>query len=353
MGFKSVPSGKIITAGMLALMTLITTRGNPSGNDEKALQRLFFTIRRKTFYNLISYQGPSNTEKKVLRQAILDLSDANPDSPLNAISDRLGTVDLGLSPFRVGDETLLLLHEKERIRGRGLYMFRKMRLNHRAVLMVPHSYFDRNTGVIGYSAFLNTDADTLMMNSAHRYTGNRKARKDIFGTDVANSSRNHYYHIFKALADCCGRGVFIQLHGYERNFHFGKKASDRDIIISGGQTRGARLRAARSAARHFRDVFPEYRISAFDRSHEGHLGGRMNVHRRYLRIYRDVVFLHVEMNSSFRERIVADAGFAARFHEALNRIFRDDPVQLGKAPEKKKNPKKPKKPKKKESPGPG
>lgn len=284
-------------------------------NSGKSLRKLLYAIRKQTLTDLTQYAPPGFENRKRMKR-LSGAVFAKPESPLPD-NDQKALADLGFAVTgqTVKGQPMAMLHEsKGNYQGGGIYLFRKP-ANRCGILMAPHGFFDVNTSRISVNSFFATNANALLINSAHRYTGNRKAGFDKYGTDLAHRSDNYFFAVFEGVLDQCKTGTVIQLHGYDRPN--AQQTKNLDVIVSAGDDNAPAVSKSSAAAKALRGVFPNRKIAVYGIDIQDKLGGETNVHNRALRNISAFEFLHIEMSESVRTELVENQGTANRFYRAL------------------------------------
>ncbi len=105
-------------------------------------------------------------------------------------------------------------------------------------LQVPHRFYDTHTAKIGYQWFKSDKIQTLMLNTVHRYSGEREAHNEN-PTDFAHSPRNPMVAASRAWAMLNNQFLIIQLHGFTNEKRKDQAARNADVILSTGPTLNA------------------------------------------------------------------------------------------------------------------
>jgi hypothetical protein len=293
--------------------------------DGASLRKKLYSIRKQTLSELKRYRAPDVVQRRSLYLAATELIDTFSKGEKNFPSEMLDKAGFELDLYAEKPGPLAMVAEKpDNYKGGGIYLFRKPDLSRCAVLMAPHGFFDVGTSRIGVDAFFGSSAQTLMINSAHRYTGNRAAKQDKYGSDLAHNRNNFYYSVFTALADSCQTGTFIQIHGFDHPADELAAHKTQNFIVSAGDDEGVLVKTAEKAAEILRKEMPGLKIAVFGQGRKGRLGGETNVHNKYLQGKPNLHFLHLETDPATRERLVKDKKLKAQFHKALDRILGGD-----------------------------
>ncbi len=304
--------------GLMTVQMAFAKQGGQASDCKKKI----YSIRKETLGSLTIYTPPAKSNREQMKSTVADYLARWAKEGTPADPGALHQVPFNASVYQDNEKTYVLIHEQEGIRaGGGLYLFRKPPDQRCEVLMAPHGFFDLYTGRIGVESFFGTRADALLLNSASRYTGNRKSKKDIYGTDVAHRDDNYYFSVFQALADNCSEGVFVQLHGFNTSTYFDKPAEQFDIILSAGDDVGKAVGWAKKASAIFSKEFPKMKIARYGVEIGGLLGGESNVHKRYIAKKKDHLFFHIEMSKELRTKLKDDRAYANMFYKCLDQLL--------------------------------
>jgi hypothetical protein len=221
-------------------------------------------------------------------------------------------------------------------RGHGTYVFRASpargaSLHGPAIIVqAPHAYFEHGTGALAAAVmFAAADAgqapDALMTDSLHRYqqASGARARQIRNPADVCHEPTHLFQDVTAALADG-GPAVFVQIHGFavpgDGTPHGSRRTNYPEIIVSAGRRQGSTIHSTAVA-----DAWAQLLGAAAVRRYPeeiGVLGGSTNVQARLLATRAEAAFVHVELSSSMRARLLADAGERAAWTRALLQALR-------------------------------
>jgi hypothetical protein len=204
----------------------------------------------------------------------------------------------------------VLVEPPERRYGLGSYVFRLGPLapndpRTEYVLQAPHSRYDKHTGSIALSLFVEADgrpARALFVNSVHRYAqadGTRGKREPAEANPAdAAHGKDHPFARATARALQDHPIALVQLHGFERD----TAADDPEIIVSSGRLQPT---AAGSGTHdRLRAGFPELEVAHFGVD-TTRLGATTNVQGHAARTSRRC-FVHIEASEPVRERLRSD-----------------------------------------------
>lgn len=215
----------------------------------------------------------------------------------------------------------VLVEPSDDRRGRGSYVFRIGGLADEGarieyLLEAPHSRFDRHTGNIALSLFIEVDTRpvrALFINSVHRYVhadGTRTKREQP-SANPADAAHRDDHPLARATARVLDDHplALVQLHGFEQDAEF----NDPDVIVGSG--RHEPTRATQATLERLRAAFPELRIGHFGVDAK-RLGGTTNVQGHAARNARRC-FVHIEASEALREQLRSDRGARRRFAKGL------------------------------------
>ena len=218
------------------------------------------------------------------------------------LSDRLAERwrKLGWQATYLKNSNVVLIREMENEqRGRGIYAIR-LKSTSDILLQAPHRFFDERTGRIARKLFVENDIRAVAWNSIHRSK-----------VDISHNDRHYFNAFMNALKQHVAK--VVQIHGFES----GKRQAairDTDLIVSDG-TRFPSRYAIQSTIR-LKESFGRTKARLFPRE-VNELGGTRNSQAALLRGTSGVEFLHVEMDSDFRETIARSASKRQEFADAV------------------------------------
>jgi hypothetical protein len=202
--------------------------------------------------------------------------------------------------------------------GRGSYLFRLGPLRGRTeyLLQAPHSRYDKHTGIIALSMFVEADGQApraLFVNSVHRYAqaDGTRGKREPARANPADATHREDHPLARATARALQAHplALVQLHGFERDM----AANDPEIIVSSGRPQAS---AAGSATiDRLRAGFPELRIGHFGVD-TSRLGATTNVQGHASRSARRC-FVHIEASEAVRDRLRSDRAARRIFSSAL------------------------------------
>ncbi len=185
--------------------------------------------------------------------------------------------------------------------GRGFYVF-SVDSKSRVGLMMPHRYFDKDSGKIGFEIFSRGDFRFAAWNTTHRYggPGRSKAQRDHSG-DLAHAPRSFFTALTRAYARALPKGLLIQLHGFTDKI---KRRGDNgvDAIMSAG---GPATPVVRNILNCFKAAFGRSILLYPDETPL--LGAATNISGKILRHMNHQGFVHIELGAGLRKRLLEDA----------------------------------------------
>ena len=207
---------------------------------------------------------------------------------------------LGWKLTELADHGIVVITEDTgQRRGRGMYVVRRDSQSN-TIIQAPHRFFDKRTGVIARKLFAENDVYAAAWNSSHR--------KQI---DVAHEQKHHFNAFMNALTDRDTK--IIQLHGFESESRSGSIQST-DIILSDSTRFPARF--AMQTAIRLKELLGKKAVRLFPID-VNELGGTKNSQAALLRNAGFHRFLHVELDTDYRNQLVISASKRAEFAKAL------------------------------------
>ena len=226
-----------------------------------------------------------------------------------------------------------LLEPSDRVRGAGAYIFRVAppEPGPMILLQAPHNFYDMGTGRIAAEMFFDPPpgarSRALFTNTIHRYQlapGDKKKRKHN-PADIAHNPQHAFSIATEAFANAAGGARVIQIHGFGARTDDdgeGEPGSVAMVVSAGDEAGSSPLTAALApalAAEFGSDVkrFPE---------DVKFLGATTNAQGRLLRKIDGSEFVHVEMSSDLRKRLLDSAQLRKKLAAIL---FNTNPVRKG------------------------
>lgn len=222
-----------------------------------------------------------------------------------------------------------VLRERGDVRGHGTYVFRAgpdpEARHHGATIIVqaPHAYFERGTGALATAVMLAAGAGqaagVLMTDSLHRYqqASGARSKQARNPADVCHEPTHLFQDVTAALAD--RSGAFVQIHGFAvpgDGTPQGRRRTDHpEIIVSAGSRHGSTLHST-AVADAWAQLFGAPAVRRYPEEIDV-LGGTTNVQARLLRTRAEAAFVHVELSSTMRARLLASDVERAAWARAL------------------------------------
>lgn len=212
-----------------------------------------------------------------------------------------------------GGELWLLCERPDAKRGAGAIVLR--RGGARELLVeAPHTFFDAGTLPIAVTAFAESRARALLVNTVHRHASRRgrDARddgesdddKDPAGSDVAHAAASFFLAAHDEASARAGAPA-LQLHG------FGDSAVPGASVVLSAAGTNAKIDDVATAVS---SVIDRDRVRVYPRDVR-RLGGTTNVQARSsARAGR--AFVHAELSRTFRDQLLGDPAIRARFARA-------------------------------------
>lgn len=284
----------------------------------------------------VTYSPPPPAERAALLEVTqaLWLGVAADDPRLVLLAARAGDAGYRLRRWRVGTREAWLLQElPDRERGSGTYLFNvgAAGLAASVVLQAPHAYFDKQTGDIAAAVYFAPDAPAqlraLTTNSVHRYQTRPGVRKKAPNspTDVCHNPEHVFSDVTTTLLTHGARGVF-QIHGFADrpadDDADARGAPDDDapaepsmlaVVSAGGKQRPPG--AARALAASLVQAFGPGVLSYPEQTKE--LGATTNAQAARVDAHAGAQFVHLELSSTLRKRLISDRGSARALQQAL------------------------------------
>ncbi len=198
------------------------------------------------------------------------------------------TLGIDLVQIHEREEDWWVLREQpEQKTGRGFYIFRLAETK-ALVIQAPHSGADHYTGEMALSLL----REGAVKAAAWRTVPRQQA-------DLAHLEGTYFQAFTRAFAQAFPSGTVMQLHGFEQEKREGRSAGDADIVLSNGtQTPPERFRQIGQCwHRTLGVIVKRYPDDVKD------LGATANAQALFFHEMGHTGFLHVEMNTTVRERL--------------------------------------------------
>jgi hypothetical protein len=209
---------------------------------------------------------------------------------------------LGFDWFSVemnGEPMGILKEKPTRCEGRGTFMFRTAG-GTTDLLQIPHKFYDKHTGDIGYRLMQQGNFRLAAWNSIHRYTPSLDSGST--SADLVHTDNNYFTVLAEAAALLSADSRIIQIHGFASSKRKSEAGRASQIIISNGSKRPSRtVRDLTSCLR----AHAHMRVSLFPRD-VNELGATSNQIGAKLRKYGHQGFIHIELSKATRQALLAD-----------------------------------------------
>ena len=188
------------------------------------------------------------------------------------------------------------------------------------LIEAPHTFFDAGTLPIALAVFEQLQARALLLNTLHRAHNQRRsghtsqaflelARGGQLESDVARNPNTLYNAAHSGMLDACDTPTTVQIHGFRD-----ERVPSFDIVISAAGT----STPLASIQRALQLQLPRQRIGAYPTQLRD-LGGTKNVQAQASRA-RHAHFLHIELSSSMRRRLLANHKTLVAFANGLRSL---------------------------------
>jgi hypothetical protein len=194
------------------------------------------------------------------------------------------------------DGGIITIREKKN-RGHGSYVFRPGN-NKPVFLQAPHRFFDKNTGKIVSRLFKSGLFQGVATNTKHRYHPSVPKGK----SDLAHMNNSPFTAHGQAIARVYPEAVIVQIHGFSNKKKRRLGGAAADLIISSG-TRWPSAIATSMANCLVAGRLGVVQLYPIDVQE---LGGTTNKTGRALRAMGFPGFIHIEMSSGMRKRLMKE-----------------------------------------------
>lgn len=292
------------------------TRPEPPALTVPPLDQVIRDARAEGEAPATTYQAPPSPARATLRTfAAVTARGANASAP-RAFEVIRYDLDAGLVVLR-GTEL-----------GAGVYALRT-REARPVLVIVPHSFWDTHTLLIGRALFDSLAARALLVNTIHRYRGARCAlpgaddvEKDEYcASDMAHAPDSYFQAVHEGLHSAFPDALTLAVHGFRR------AEREPDVILSAAGTDTDLAPFLRTLTA----LYGAERVRAFP-DQIGRLGGTTSVQARYLRRSGGHM-VHVELSRELRDRLQADPAQLSRFARAFADALAPAQPRLQVAPE--------------------
>jgi predicted nucleic acid-binding protein len=139
---------------------------------------------------------------------------------------------------------------------------------------------------------------------------------------VCHEPTHLFQEVTAALAD--GPSAFVQIHGFavpgDNTAHGRRRTDHPEIIVSAGRAHGSTLHST-AVADAWAQIFGAPAVRRYPEEIDV-LGGTTNVQARLLHARADAAFVHVELSSTMRARLLASDEERAAWARALLQALR-------------------------------
>ena len=233
------------------------------------------------------------------------------------LKDDWSKLGMNIVEVKKGKRLFTVVYEKPNMKmGKGFYVFCKCKFMRNIVLEMPHRFFDKGTGLIGFKLMLSGYYSAGAWNTVFRYqTPNYIPQTSDMAHNIDKSFFSAFTSAFcKAMPD---ESMLIQLHGYSTEGKTDKKVSGSKIVVSEAtKTPGKRFLfyADRLKARMPSPLYIYPEVEDIDE-----LAALDNASALILRHFpkKHLMFLHFEMNQDIRKQMIKDFELRRQFSIAV------------------------------------
>jgi hypothetical protein len=282
----------------------------------------FYTLYRNSAGG--HYNTQSETELEKVQQLFIKMFNNCDIKDVKKEWDKLG---MNIKKIKKGKRTFLIVYEKpDQKFGRGFYVFCETGITRNIALEMPHRFFDKGTGLIGYKLMLTGYYQAAAWNTVFRY---QTPNYIPYTSDMAHSTDHSYFSEFtKAFTKTMpAESMIIQLHGYTTKGKEDKKIKDSKMVVSEATNKPGKkfLYYAERLRKRMPNplyIYPE--VKDIDE-----LAALNNASALMLRKYKNkkFIFMHVEMNQNIRKQMIKDFTLRKKFSISVKRnmihIYKD------------------------------
>jgi len=201
---------------------------------------------------------------------------------------------------------LRLIQDKEYIiivdtqkRGWGFYVIRQGAFTNN-LLSIPHGFFDLGTAQIGYQLMIKNPYRGIAYNTVHRSI-----------SDLAHTKYSLFNAFHKAFALVYKDDYIYQLHGFSNLTRKSETAKNTNAIISTTTLPSKKILRISECLNKINYDTLVFGIDVFE------LGGTTNSQAAILRNQGYQNFIHLELNKSFREKLISDKLLQKKVQQCL------------------------------------
>ncbi len=204
--------------------------------------------------------------------------------------------------------TVAISEQPEQRTGRGFYV---VRLNSDStaksplVLQAPHRFYDTDSGQIARRLFHEHSVRAVAWNTVHRRT-----------VDLADQDQHCINAFTQAVVTHDSNARVVQLHGFGEKTQKQINGHAQTIISNGTRYPG---RFAITAAANLKQSFGAEAVRLFPDEVQL-MGGTQNRQGNLMRNLGSANFLHLEMDKTYREKLMSDAAARAVLFRSLTEV---------------------------------
>jgi hypothetical protein len=236
---------------------------------------------------------------------------------LREVKNDWNKLGMDIKEIKRGKRTYLVVYEQANKKyGRGFYIFCRSKIMRNIVLQMPHRYFDKGTGLIGYKLMLTGYYTAGAWNTVFRY---QTPNYITYTSDMAHNIAHSYYSAFtrafcKTMPE---QSILIQLHGYDSTKSKNSKIQKSKIVISeatNSPTSKFLFYAKRLKARMPKPTYIYPAVKDIDE-----LGALNNAAAFIIKSNgsKKHIFIHFEMNHDIRKDMINDYSLRNEFTTAV------------------------------------
>ncbi len=241
------------------------------------------------------------------------------------LKDEWNNMGMSIKELQRGKRTYTIIYEdKDKLWGRGFFMFCKSKIARNIVLEMPHRFWDTYTGIIGYKLMLSGYFTAATWNTVHRY---QTANDLSTSSDMAHAENSYFYSFTQAFTVAMPKNsTLIQLHGFSNKNQksiIGKKAS---AVISNSTSKP--IKRFYYYAEKIKEIMPK-QAYIYPVANIKWLAALSNVSAKVIKkAKRGQLFIHVEMNDKTRSEMAKDFELRDKFTKSIkSKIKKHYPVE--------------------------
>ena len=235
--------------------------------------------------------------------------------------------DMGMSIKEIqrGKRTYIVIYEdRDKLWGRGFFIFCKSKIARNIVLEMPHRFWDTHTGIIGYKLMLSGYFTAAAWNTVQRY---QTANDLSTSSDMAHAENSYFYSFTQAFAVAMPKNsTLIQLHGFSNKNQksvIGKKAT---TVISNSTSKP--IKRFYYYAERIKKIMPQPAY-IYPLADIKWLAALTNASAKVIRMAKKgQLFIHIEMNDDTRLKMAKDFELRDKFTKSIkSKIKKHYPVE--------------------------